>query len=337
MKILQKLSILLSLFLLGFGGINISHADLFEWGWSQSSSDRNLQTEDGNRLNQSWVDNEKLNNFQNGGINVRDTWEIGAKNAMIRIAKDLKNVFFFIASLYFLIIILKLLFSEKTEEEVSNFKKWGLWITIGLIVTQISYVFVEVLFDRWVSEQLAWEFAEKIFEPFIKLLETGASFFFIAIAVYAFYKLVTAGWNEDAAKEWKMSIVYAIIGFILVKITKTIVYTIYGKIEYDCSVWDIFEVWRPGDRADCLEDQNIDWFAEMVVNIINWANGFVGIIVVLLIIYAGARILLSRWDEESLTKAKSMLLYIFIGIWILVMNYLILTFFLIPETPITGA
>jgi hypothetical protein len=42
---------------------------------------------------------------------------------MIRIAKDLKNVFFFIASLYFLIIILKLLFSEKTEEEVSNFKK----------------------------------------------------------------------------------------------------------------------------------------------------------------------------------------------------------------------
>ncbi|MGB2110471.1 MAG: hypothetical protein ACPHY8_00610 [Patescibacteria group bacterium] len=42
------------------------------------------------------------------------------------------------------------------------------------------------------SENLAEEVSEKLIQPFISFLETGASFFFIAIAVYAFYKLVTA-------------------------------------------------------------------------------------------------------------------------------------------------
>jgi hypothetical protein len=43
-----------------------------------------------------------------------------------------------------------------------------------------------------VSENLAEEFAQNIFAPFIGLLETAASFFFIIVAFYAFFKLVTA-------------------------------------------------------------------------------------------------------------------------------------------------
>jgi len=48
----------------------------------------------------------------------------------------------------------------------------------------------------------------------------------------------------------------------------------------------------------------------------------------IMIIYAGAQIMLSGWDEEKIKKWKSSLLYIFIGIFILTVNYLIITFFL---------
>ncbi len=51
-----------------------------------------------------------------------------------------------------------------------------------------------------------------------------------------------------------------------------------------------------------------------------------------MILYAGAQILLSQGDEEKVKKGKQSLLYIAIGLLILVANYLILTFFLVPET-----
>ena len=335
MKILQKISIL---FICLFSFLSLSssvHADIFEVWQQQSSTENNLNTQWAGETSWDSAKNDKIDGFGiDGWITVSQWGDEAIANTLIRIAKDLKNILFIIASLYLLILILKLLVSEKTEEEVSNFKKWGLWITIGLIVTQIAYLFVNTFFDRWVSENLAEEVSEKLIQPFISFLETGASFFFIAIAVYAFYKLVTAGWNEDTAKEWKMSIIYAIIWFIWVKLTKTIVYTIYGKIDCWSNVSEIIDINQPGDRADCLEPQNLEWFAQTIAQVINWTNGFIGIVVVLLVIFAGARVLLSGWDEESLTKAKSILLYIFIGIWVLVCNYLILTFFLIPESPI---
>jgi hypothetical protein len=40
---------------------------------------------------------------------------------------------------------------------------------------------------------------------------TGASFLFIAIAIYAFYKLVTANGDDDAVSKGKMTIVYGIL------------------------------------------------------------------------------------------------------------------------------
>jgi hypothetical protein len=47
--------------------------------------------------------------------------------------------------------------------------------------------------------------------------------------------------------------------------------------------------------------------------------------------YAWSLVLLSAWDEEKLKKAKSMILYVAIWVLLLAFNYLILTFFIVPE------
>ena len=53
--------------------------------------------------------------------------------------------------------------------------------------------------------------------PIIELIRTLASVFFLAMAIYAFYRLVTANGNEEAITNGKMTILYALIGFILVR------------------------------------------------------------------------------------------------------------------------
>ena len=242
---------------------------------------------------------------------------------LVRIAKSLKNIFFTIASIYFLIIVLRLLFTENSEEEFGKFKKWILWITVWIIVMQIAYSLVITTQNQGISWGLANSLLQNIVRPLIALLETAASFFFIAIAIFAFYRMVTSAWDEEKAKSWKMSVFYAIIGFIVIKISSLIVKTTYSKTLCDndditCSWWSA----------------NIEAWAWIIFKIINWLNGFVWIAVVIMIIYAWVQIIFSNWEEEKIKKAKTSILYIFIWIFVLTMNYLILTLFLLDDTVI---
>jgi len=286
---------------------------------------------------QSTSSNSTSNNFldqlwNNWDIKVWNEWEKSIVRFLYNIAKDLKTVIYIVSWVYFMIITIKLILSSNTEEEVWNFKKWIIWITIGIILMQIVFFFVEILYAKEVWAQLAWTLAKNIIEPIIKILETAASFFFLLVAIYAFYRMVTANWDEEKVKSWKMSIVYAIIWFIVIKLSKDIVYASYWKVNCnESNVLGLFQInWN-----NCVTDNQISGISQIIVQIINWANSFIWIIIILMIIYAWVQVLFSWGDEEKLTKAKKSIVYIAIWIAILVLNYFILTFFLRPEVSIT--
>lgn len=271
--------------------------------------------------------NSPLQNIVNKetDFTIEQWWQKWIYNTLIRIARDLKNLFFIIAWIYFLIIVIKLLFTEKTEEQIWNFKKWIIRISLWIIMTQIAYYFANVLFDQEINSALANRFVTIIMEPLIKLLETSASFFFLAIMIYAFYRMITADWDEEAVKKWKMSVLYAGMWFIVIKISTALVKSIYWTIK------PIGVTWVSGSVTT-----NIGWFANIVVKTINWMNGFVWIIVVLMIVYAWFLSLTSFWDEDKLKKTKHIITYVIVWIIILVTNYLILTFFILPDVTITN-
>ena len=319
MKNLLKIFLVIFLFIGNFTNITYSAWELL---WNDQINLTTWWENDSAKIEHR---NNRLNSIKNADkdFTVSQWWEKWIYNSIIRIARDLKNLFFMLSWLFLTILVLKLLFSSKTEEEVSNFKKWVIWISVWIIVTQIAYYFINVLFDKEINVRLAENFIDVIIKPLIYLLETWAAFFFLAIMIFAFYKMVTANWDEEKAKSWKMSIVYAIVWFIVIKVSKALVSTTYWKT--NCK--SIYQV-------NCVTDTNVTWFAYIVVQIINWMNGFVWIIVILLIIYAWFLTLTSAWDEEKLNKSKNIILYIVIWLWILITNYLILTFFIIPETAI---
>jgi hypothetical protein len=74
---------------------------------------------------------------------------------------------------------------------------------------------------------------EYIVYPLLALLQTLASLFFIAMAFFAFYRLITANGNEEAVKTGKMTILYALIGFLVIRFAKAIVEAFYGHINCD--------------------------------------------------------------------------------------------------------
>lgn len=276
--------------------------------------------------------NDKLQNFNDNGQFIEvSTWgEKWIYNTLILFARDLKNLFYIIATVYFLIISLKLILASNTEEELGNFKKGIIWITIWLIVMQIAFAFTKILYDQWVSARLWASLIENLIWPLISLIYTLASVFFIAMAIYAFYRLVTANGNEEAVKSWKMTIIYALLGFIILRFARAIVEAFYGSI--NCESFDYGFIIINGEN--CINRLDISEGANIILTVLNWVNGFIALIVLLMIIYAGFQILLSGGDEEKVTKGKTAIIYIALGLLLLVINFLLLTFFFAPEVAI---
>lgn len=300
------------------------------WVYAEAVDNLNIwwNTPTGTHLNKNNILQEvwKSDNF----IKSSYGGETAIKNSLIRIAFDLKNLFFILATIFFFILVFRLVLSEKTEDSFEEFKKWIVWTTLWLITMQLAYVFTKILYDENISGWLANNFLEWLLYPIINVIEVIASFFFVAIAFYAFFRLVTAGGHDEKVKWAKMSIIQAIIWFVIIKVAKVLLETTYGVINCKEIAWGFISF----SEQQCLDKAELSSFPSIIVTLINWANGFIWIITILLIIYAGFLVLTSGWNEEKLKKVKSILFYIAIWIFVLFSSYLILTFFILPETTI---
>lgn len=293
------------------------------WVSGVSTNQYDLKIDSNDRMWNNWINNEPLNkliNWDENLIKPDQSWEIWAYQVILKVAQSLKNIFLALATIYFLITILKLLFSEwSSEEEFGKFKKWFIWITVWIIVMQISYSYVKVIYNKKIGVELAGWIIANIIDPLLKLLETAVAFFFIWIMLFSFYKLVTAWWDEEKAKQWKLWILHAFIWFIVVRLSSFIVSAVYSKTL--CSV----------DWVSCNNEKQLSDWAKIIFIVINWLNWFVGLVVILMIVYTGFKIIFSGWEDDKIKTAKKSILYIITWIVILILNYFILTFFLTPK------
>ncbi|MDD5197962.1 MAG: hypothetical protein PHN60_03840 [Candidatus Gracilibacteria bacterium] len=247
------------------------------------------------------------------------TGEKGAKYLMITIARDLKNVVTLLAVVYLFIMVIKIIFSGGSEEDVKKWRLGIIYTSIGIVVMQIAYTLIATLFDRQVSGVTAFDFLDKIIYPFVRMLELLASFAFLAMAFYAFYRIISAGGSDDKVKKGKQTIIFALIGFLLLKIPRVLVESIYGRAQCDSGLFGICQITSPDLGAT----------VRIMTTAINYFNGFIGLITVILIIYAGFLVLTGAGDDEKLKKAKSIIKYALIGIFLLVTSYVLFNFFVL--------
>lgn len=246
----------------------------------------------------------------------------------LQIADSLISLFMLLSLVYFFIIFIKLIMNPDAEDEKWNFKKWFIWISIWIMVMQMAKVYVRSFTTH---EDLVkasstnipefWHMIlDQVVKPLTALLETWASFVFLLMWIYAFFKLITSNWDEDKATEWKNIIFYSIAWFIIIKISSVLVKAVY----WECKLQEITKILT----TTCQYSKNISEASNIFTTIINWINSFVWVWIVIMVIYTWFKIIFSNWDEDKLNDWKKSLIYITIWIWILVMNYLILTFFL---------
>ena len=272
---------------------------------------------DGDVVITEWKENDMLNSIFKPWDDkvVWDRWAEWIQATILKIAQDFKNLVTILATIALLVLVFRLFFATNTDEDVAKFKTGILYIIIGIALMQLSYSIVSVLFDQDIDRNLWESLVQDVFEPIISLLLYGAAFAFLAMWIAAFYMLITAGGDEEKSKKWKQTVLYAVAWFIVIRFADILVKWSYS--------WTYNPTWA--QTTDLID---------LVSRIINWVNTFVGLITVLMIIYAGVQVIFGFWDEEKLKKAKKSLVYIWIGLFILVANFAIVTFFLRPEAVI---
>lgn len=289
------------------------------WAFAMGDNIRITTENSGRNTNNSALEQMGGNEF----FYVGATWEKWIKNLLLNIARDLRVIIFALVLLVAVIMVIKLIFWDNTEEESKNLKMGILWSTIGIIMMQVAYSLYKVFFDRSVDAALGRSFVKNVMEPMTDMLLLLASFVFLAMGIYAFYKIITAWGDDDKISQGKTTIIQAIIWFIVIKFSDIL---IKNTLNPDCWGWGVLSLYG----AQVCE--NMTQNAKIITIIINWINTFLAIIIVFMVLYAGFLILTSNGDSDKQDKAKKILLYIWIGLLILFMSYLILTFFIKPET-----
>lgn len=69
-----------------------------------------------------------------------------------------------------------------------------------------------------------------------------------------------------------------------------------------------------------------------VIKIINYFLSFLGLICVIMIIYAGFLLIFSLGSDETISKAKTIITYVAIGIIVILLSYVIVNFLIAAGT-----
>lgn len=255
---------------------------------------------------------------------------IGVRNVLIGLFKNLAIVVFIIAVLVAFISVIRLLASKNDEENFSTWIQTLVWSIAGLFLISIAYTVIRQFETRvfgiqTISTQTVFNVVINIIYPLLNFLRYIAATVFFLWAIYAFYRIVTAGGNEEWFEDGKKIFIGSIIGFIIMMIAEPLVRIAYGW--GNCSGNRIFGV--PTDCTNRVLDAS--GVLGTVAKIIIFINGFLALIVLIMVMYAGFLVLTGAGDEEKNDKAKKTIVYALIGVIILIFSYVIYRFMILQS------
>lgn len=252
------------------------------------------------------------------------------QNVLIQVFKNLAIVVFILAVIISFISVIRLLVSKNDEEDLSTWIQTLLWSILGLFIISIAYTVIRqfetrVFNQENISTQTIYNIVINIIYPLLNFVRYIAATVFFLGAIYAFYRIVTSVWNEEWYEDGKKIFIGSIIGFTIMMLAAPIVRIAYGW--GNCNGNQIF-----GVSTNCINRVlDVSGVMGIVSRVLIFLNGFLGLIVIIMFLYAWFLILTGAGDEEKNDTAKRTISYAFIGVLILIFSYVIYRFMILQS------
>lgn len=181
---------------------------------------------------------------------------------------------------------------------------------VGLSVDDISLISDSVAILSATGERQLNEITRAVANT-IKNLIAGLAVMWI---VYAGARMIFAQGDESVITEQKKAILYAGVGLVSILLVGRGIDYLYGPAGIV--------------RTELVRDQG---FTNEVYGVVNFIKALVGTVAILFIVISGVRTLFATGQEDELTKQKTSILWIAVGLIMIAVDKIIIeNFFIIP-------
>lgn len=210
-----------------------------------------------------------------------------------------------------------------TSTDTKSTQKWISYILwwVGWIVIMFASVFIASNVANALSPTNAWDgwtitntiinSFSKVIYPFVKLLFYIIPWILFLILLANAFQYVTAQ-NDDAVKKSSATIVWSVVGIIVILWASFMVNSIY---------------WKWGSQP--LTNANLSF----VYKVLNWILSFIFLAMVIILIFQAYLIIAKPDDSSRYDKIKKSMLYMFLGIVLIGWAYLLVNFAIIKPNP----
>lgn len=129
-------------------------------------------------------------------------------------------------------------------------------------------------------------------------------------------RMAMAGGDENTITEQKRSIIYAVIGLVIILIIERMIDIIYGPA---------------GAYEIALRTETATRFSAEIYGIVNFIKAIIGTIAIFMIVISGLKTIVAAGEEEQITKQRRAIIWIVVGFILLIINKAIVEqIFIIP-------
>lgn len=217
---------------------------------------------------------------------------------------------------------------RRNDEE--QFKKRSLqlvWMAVGFGLITGSFTVVDKMFFGMNGDILREEssvgfglLARAEINGVAEFIMAFAMAFGVLFIIISAVRLMFAGENEDQIDKIKLHLTWSAVAMLMLLMSYTIVKIFFGF-----------------DQEGRLTGLSTTDISTELVTLANFFLGFVSFFAVIVLIYAGIRMVANFGDEEAVTKAKDTAKYAVIGLVLAFSAFTIIRFFLLPGGGVSGA
>lgn len=260
------------------------------------------------------------------GAHADASYEEGASNITSAILYIVDLLTYGMGTIAVAVIVLsgiRLITSGKQIEEVASKQKENIkWAASGLVVIMVAQVLVKQvlfgesgeLFRSEADSQMAAETGRDLALGIANFLSYFAAAIAVLMIILQGMRLLSAQGKEESVEKAKKTIMWAVLGLILIGIANVAV----------------FEIFFPDEGSTLPDTQRA---AKLIIDITNFISGFIATVAIAMFMYGGYLYVISSGQEDQGEKAKKVFIAAAIGLLLAMGAFALVNTFIEFEAP----
>lgn len=244
---------------------------------------------------------------------IRFKGESQFQSIILSLAKVMRNLLAGFAIIWIIISGVQMVTAGGDESKITEQKRSITYAVIGLAVILVLERMIVLVYgvpgvERGFVERPE-EFSQEIFGivSFIKALIGAAAILMIIISGF---KTITAVGDEEKITKQRKSIIWIIVGIVIILINQFIVENLYIK---------------PIQEAGVIEPTNVENIINLIGKVTQFLLGFVGLIAFAALIYGAGTMIANYGNDELVQRAKKIIKNAIIGIIVIISAFAIVS------------